>query len=80
MMTVVCGAISRLIMEVGGATSHMMKVSRATKSNSSNCYQVIFISVGIGVCRIEGSVWSYQSYDAGGGWRSQSYDEGMWSY
>ena len=36
MMTEVCGATCRIMMEVGRATSSMMKMRGATKSNSSN--------------------------------------------
>ena len=64
------------MMEVGGTTSSMMKVRGATKSNPRNyVYKVIFIFVIIDMFmmrlkllhRIDGCVWSYQSYDDGGG-------------
>ena len=35
-MTEACGTTSRKMMKVGGASSHIIKVCGATKSNSSN--------------------------------------------
>ena len=37
MMTEVCGATTCIMMEVGRATSSMMKVRGTTESNSRNC-------------------------------------------
>ena len=48
MMTEVCGATNYIMMEVGGASSSMIKERGATKSNSRNYYyMLIFIFVVI---------------------------------
>ena len=41
MMTEACGATNCIMMEVGGATSSMMKMRRATKSNSRNFKEIL---------------------------------------
>ena len=94
MRTEVCGATNSTMMEVGGATSSMTKVRGYTKiilkvirgiiGNFYLCgnrYDTVYFMMRRKLLhRIDGCVWSYQSYDNRGEWRSKSYDEGMWSY
>ena len=71
MMTEACGT-NCTIMEMGGATSSMMKVRGTTKSNSRN-YIGSFLVIDKRIVyfmmrqkllyRIDGCVWSNQSYD-----------------